>query len=147
MAATGLIPIALALHSAHELTSSLVPMDIDLVQPVPRTDGWKSLVLPTGHKQIVQAMVDTHSAGPRIRPNDAHQMPEVDLVRGKGKGCIILIHGAPGVGKTSTAGESPQELTLSYQLYLYVTRKSDGLPQSALRHILIGHYFRLHAVS
>ena len=34
-------------------------------------------------------------------------MPEVrhnvDLVRGKGKGLIILLHGAPGVGKTSTA--------------------------------------------
>ena len=26
-----------------------------------------------------------------------------DLVRGKGKGLIILLHGAPGVGKTSTA--------------------------------------------
>lgn len=27
----------------------------------------------------------------------------MDLVRGKGKGIIILLHGAPGVGKTSTA--------------------------------------------
>ncbi|KAF2232372.1 P-loop containing nucleoside triphosphate hydrolase protein, partial [Viridothelium virens] len=27
----------------------------------------------------------------------------MDLVRGKGKGLIILLHGAPGVGKTSTA--------------------------------------------
>lgn len=26
-----------------------------------------------------------------------------DLVRGKGKGVIILLHGVPGVGKTSTA--------------------------------------------
>ena len=28
---------------------------------------------------------------------------DTDLVRGKGKGLIILLHGAPGVGKTSTA--------------------------------------------
>lgn len=28
---------------------------------------------------------------------------DADLVRGKGKGLIILLHGAPGVGKTSTA--------------------------------------------
>ncbi|KAL8758367.1 MAG: hypothetical protein Q9199_001542 [Rusavskia elegans] len=28
---------------------------------------------------------------------------QVDLVRGKGKGLIILLHGVPGVGKTSTA--------------------------------------------
>jgi SpoVK/Ycf46/Vps4 family AAA+-type ATPase len=27
----------------------------------------------------------------------------MDLVRGKGKGLIILLHGVPGVGKTSTA--------------------------------------------
>lgn len=27
----------------------------------------------------------------------------MDLVKGKGKGLIILLHGAPGVGKTSTA--------------------------------------------
>jgi SpoVK/Ycf46/Vps4 family AAA+-type ATPase len=27
----------------------------------------------------------------------------MDLVRGKGKGVIILLHGVPGVGKTSTA--------------------------------------------
>lgn len=26
-----------------------------------------------------------------------------DLIRGKGKGIIILLHGAPGVGKTATA--------------------------------------------
>jgi SpoVK/Ycf46/Vps4 family AAA+-type ATPase len=28
---------------------------------------------------------------------------DVDLVRGKGLGPIVLLHGAPGVGKTSTA--------------------------------------------
>lgn len=83
-------------------------MDIDLVKNIPWTDGWKSLVLPAGHKQLVQAMIDTHSAGPRIGPSDTGHMPEVDLVRGKGKGCIILIHGAPGVGKTSTAGKTFQ---------------------------------------
>lgn len=31
----------------------------------------------------------------------AHQ--GFDVVRGKGRGLIILLHGAPGVGKTSTA--------------------------------------------
>lgn len=81
-------------------------MNLDDIHPVPQADGWKSLVLPAGHKQIVQAMVDTHSAGSPNKRENAHQIPEVDLVRGKGKGCIILIHGAPGVGKTSTAGET-----------------------------------------
>jgi ATP-dependent Lon protease len=33
----------------------------------------------------------------------AIQDEHVDLVRGKGKGLVILLHGAPGVGKTTTA--------------------------------------------
>ncbi|KAI0890589.1 uncharacterized protein GGS22DRAFT_151326 [Annulohypoxylon maeteangense] len=67
------------------------------------TAGWKDLVLPPGYKDIVLAMVKNHTAGTRIINNGLYQTPEVDLVKGKGKGCIILIHGAPGVGKTSTA--------------------------------------------
>ncbi|KAI1094968.1 hypothetical protein F5B19DRAFT_505076 [Rostrohypoxylon terebratum] len=67
------------------------------------TAGWKDLVLPPGYKDIVLAMVKNHTAGTRILNNGLRQTPEVDLVKGKGKGCIILIHGAPGVGKTSTA--------------------------------------------
>jgi SpoVK/Ycf46/Vps4 family AAA+-type ATPase len=31
------------------------------------------------------------------------QQREFDVVKGTGKGLIILLHGAPGVGKTSTA--------------------------------------------
>ncbi|KAI2619431.1 P-loop containing nucleoside triphosphate hydrolase protein [Hypomontagnella submonticulosa] len=65
--------------------------------------GWKDLVLPRGHKDIVLAMVKNHTAGTKILKSGVGHTPEVDLVKGKGKGCIILIHGAPGVGKTSTA--------------------------------------------
>jgi MoxR-like ATPase len=47
-----------------------------------------------------------HTRGPR--PVDATNSPPAqeavpDIVRGKGKGLIILLHGAPGTGKTSTA--------------------------------------------
>lgn len=34
--------------------------------------------------------------------NDFEARYDTDLVLGKGKGLIILLHGAPGVGKTST---------------------------------------------
>lgn len=30
-------------------------------------------------------------------------LPDQDFIRGKGKGLVILLHGAPGVGKTATA--------------------------------------------
>lgn len=44
----------------------------------------------------MKALVKTHALG-------AISNQQVDLVRGKGKGLIILLHGVPGVGKTSTA--------------------------------------------
>ncbi|KAH0564821.1 hypothetical protein GP486_001794 [Trichoglossum hirsutum] len=48
-------------------------------------------------------MVQTHARGARSTTGKPHDNHHVDLVRGKGRGCIILLHGAPGVGKTSTA--------------------------------------------
>ncbi|KAI1760959.1 hypothetical protein GGR53DRAFT_525556 [Hypoxylon sp. FL1150] len=66
--------------------------------------GWKDLVLPPGYKDMVLAMVKNHTASTSVLGKEGvRQTSEVDLVKGKGKGCIILIHGAPGVGKTSTA--------------------------------------------
>ncbi|KAI1142730.1 hypothetical protein F5Y05DRAFT_129218 [Hypoxylon sp. FL0543] len=90
-----------------------VQLDINLLQraavgdrddkPLGDTAGWRDLVLPPGHKDIVLAMVKSHTANTKILKDGIPQVSEVDLVKGKGKGCIILIHGAPGVGKTSTA--------------------------------------------
>lgn len=54
------------------------------------------LVIPEEYKRTVKALVKTHALG----SNNSHQ---VDLIRGKGKGLVILLHGVPGVGKTSTA--------------------------------------------
>lgn len=65
-------------------------------------DGFNDLVLPDDHKQIVRALVKTHARGPRpTSSNKAESMlpsREIDLVKGKGKGLIILLHGVPGVG-------------------------------------------------
>ena len=60
--------------------------------------GFDDLVIPDDYKKTVKALVKCHA----IDSNDpnGHQ---VDLIRGKGKGLIILLHGVPGVGKTSTA--------------------------------------------
>lgn len=48
---------------------------------------------------MVQSMVKTHTAS--MKSSDAQD--NIGIVQGKGKGCIILLHGVPGVGKTSTA--------------------------------------------
>ena len=58
-------------------------------------NGFDDLVLPGDHKRIMQALVEHHTKGPN--PISEETKPKgdftVDLVRGKGKGLIILLHG------------------------------------------------------
>ena len=80
-------------------------LDVDKICDVtpPDQDNFKKLVLPEGHQDIVQALVETHFKQTSTDIEKPKIQHNVDLVRGKGKGLIILLHGAPGVGKTSTA--------------------------------------------
>lgn len=86
-------------------------LDITQLQDVTYEDGWSDLVLPKGHRKMVQAMVETFATTSRLKTtkSEGEDPPEeanrfgFDLVKQKGQGCIILLHGAPGVGKTSTA--------------------------------------------
>lgn len=76
----------------------------DVEEPSKDTkDGFSDLVLPEDHKEIVRALVKTHTRGPRSTAQDKTEtmLPnrEIDLVKGKGKGLIILLHGVPGVGE------------------------------------------------
>lgn len=79
--------------------------DIDLLGEVDydSASGWNKLVIDETIKKTVLALVQNHE-----RPQDSQKLIDgalssVDLVQGKGKGLIILLHGEPGVGKTSTA--------------------------------------------
>ncbi|KAF2122822.1 hypothetical protein BDV96DRAFT_561438 [Lophiotrema nucula] len=63
--------------------------------------GFERLVLRSGHKHIIKSQVKEHFRK-KAMTNSATQ-DDLDLVRGKGQGLIILLHGAPGVGKTCTA--------------------------------------------
>lgn len=54
----------------------------------------------------MEGLVKTHSKGRKPvkgAEGDGIEARQDDLVRGKGEGLIILLHGVPGVGKTSTA--------------------------------------------
>ncbi|KAK4207871.1 aaa family atpase protein [Rhypophila decipiens] len=75
-----------------------VLLDLSLLGEIKEKNEWKSLVLPKGHQRMVQAMVETYTD---VRGHGSFR--GMDLVSGKGEGCIILLHGVPGVGKTSTA--------------------------------------------
>ncbi|KAF8849600.1 P-loop containing nucleoside triphosphate hydrolase protein [Acephala macrosclerotiorum] len=78
-------------------------LHVDNISPVERHENnFDKLVLPRGYRKIVRALVETHF---KTTDSDTKEKARhnADLVRGKGKGLIILLHGAPGVGKTSTA--------------------------------------------
>ncbi|CAG8981060.1 hypothetical protein HYALB_00008214 [Hymenoscyphus albidus] len=69
--------------------------------------GFDGLELPGNHKEIVHGLVETHFKNKEIEQKSVKDDRGFgfDLVKSKGKGLIILLHGAPGVGKTSTAGD------------------------------------------
>ncbi|KAH7385087.1 hypothetical protein BKA64DRAFT_157338 [Cadophora sp. MPI-SDFR-AT-0126] len=69
-----------------------------------KQSGFEDLVLPEGHSELVEALVRTHRSTRRPRGSiDEEAKVQVDLIEGKGEGLVILLHGVPGVGKTSTA--------------------------------------------
>ena len=88
------------------------PLDIDLITKInaiggDQPDPFDDIVLPENHRDIVRALVKTHARargtlGSTTTANSIVKR-EFDIVKGKGRGLIILLHGAPGVGKTSTA--------------------------------------------
>lgn len=77
--------------------------DIDNIEDIKYNSGFDDLVLPPGHKDTVEALVNRHSRSIEAAATKSEVKTSMDLVTGKGKGLIILLHGAPGVGKTSTA--------------------------------------------
>ncbi|KAH8424982.1 ATP-binding protein [Aspergillus melleus] len=100
------------------LSRKWYPLDIDKITELRRPnsgerDAFDDLVLPLRHRKIVRALVKTHAwKTPETNSSSSSsssrlpEMPvqrEFDVVKGKGKGLVILLHGAPGVGKTSTA--------------------------------------------
>jgi ATPase family associated with various cellular activities (AAA) len=65
---------------------------------------YEDLILPKGHKKLLQALVSYYTRDRGIKPSlDDIARYSLDVVAGKGEGLIILLHGPPGVGKTSTA--------------------------------------------
>ncbi|KAI0544995.1 hypothetical protein F4679DRAFT_562689 [Xylaria curta] len=63
-------------------------------------EGFDELVLPPGHGDMVKSMIRQHLRDKKL---SSINRDKTDVVRGKGRGLILLLHGVPGVGKTSTA--------------------------------------------
>lgn len=64
-----------------------------------------SFLISEEHRNIIRAAVMSHFQKRVVdeRSEDPHMSMNQDFIQGKGRGLVILLHGAPGVGKT---GES-----------------------------------------
>lgn len=64
------------------------------------------MIIPQGHRDLLIALVQNHATGGNVEV-DIEELQktstQIEIVRGKGRGLIILLHGPPGSGKTSTA--------------------------------------------
>ena len=86
-------------------------MDIDSVRNIDpnRYSGFDDLVIPSHYKELLLALVDNHTSSIQKRSDTLKRGvvgsggPQIDLVPSKGQGLIVLLHGPPGSGKTSTA--------------------------------------------
>lgn len=89
-------------------------MDIDLLSDIDRERGardsrFNDLVIPDNFRNLLTGLVENHTSRAQRRQTSemsaakGQDNQQVDLVRGKGQGLIILLHGPPGSGKTSTA--------------------------------------------
>jgi hypothetical protein len=97
-----LLPDRVCAFNLHRRSFSIIGLQ-GLRNVEVQTEGWSDLKLPRGHKKMVQAQVEIHFREKKLREEHIDRSYDYDLVRGKGQGLIILLHGAPGVGKTSTA--------------------------------------------
>ncbi|KAK3401470.1 hypothetical protein B0T20DRAFT_389424 [Sordaria brevicollis] len=98
-------------------------LDLRKLQPITRqTSVFKSLKIPKEYKEMVRGLVSAHFEKKRIDKCLAERFESSigqDIIQGKGKGLVILLHGVPGVGKTATAEAVASEnqkplLTVTY---------------------------------
>ncbi|SPO04761.1 uncharacterized protein DNG_07446 [Cephalotrichum gorgonifer] len=82
-----------------------VMLDTHFLKPVPATtqDVFRDLKINPEHKRMVRSLVQSHIEKQRVQKQRPTLNLNQDLIRGKGAGLVVLLHGVPGVGKTCTA--------------------------------------------
>lgn len=65
-------------------------------------DAFDKLQIEQRHKDLIQGLIHQHFKKKQMETL-GFEISSQDMIRGKGKGVVILLHGVPGVGKTATA--------------------------------------------
>ncbi|PWY85887.1 hypothetical protein BO94DRAFT_494050 [Aspergillus sclerotioniger CBS 115572] len=88
-----LLPRRVVGYTFHE--RRFVRFDVQSLRPISKAENvFEDLKIDKEHKGMVRALVKAHFQNEKLN---------LDLIRGKGSGLVILLHGVPGVGKTATA--------------------------------------------
>lgn len=84
-----------------------VNADIRDLKPIKREPAtFEKLKISARHKTTIQSAVWDHFKKKKAQEKGKIENLEIsdqDFIRGKGRGLVMLLHGAPGVGKTATA--------------------------------------------
>jgi hypothetical protein len=82
-----------------------VMLDIRFLKPLPSSGDteFADLKIDEQHKRMIKSLVKTHLRKQAAQKHQPTASASQDLIRGKGAGLFILLHGVPGVGKTATA--------------------------------------------
>ncbi|XHG04116.1 hypothetical protein AWENTII_007396 [Aspergillus wentii] len=67
------------------------------------------------YRRIIRSTISSHFMETDRERNSEGRVYRPDFISGKGRGLIVLLHGAPGVGKTATA----EAVALEYQKPLF----------------------------
>ena len=95
-----LLPRRLFAYAIRDRKFILV--DLRHVKPVEeQSDVFDKLEIRPDYKRHILALVRSNFRNKNLDKEGV--LGTQDLIRGKGKGVVILLHGAPGVGKTATA--------------------------------------------
>lgn len=54
------------------------------MKPVVNQADWDDLILPSGHKNMVRAVVENHASGSRSTSAHVKHAADIDIVHGKG---------------------------------------------------------------
>ena len=96
-------------------------------------EAFARLVLPKEKKFLIHALVEDYRKNIQMmnQRKKGDELPSqlfTDIISGKGGGCIFLLHGSPGVGKTLTAEAVSEHLHIP--LYMVTVGELGTTPDS-----------------